>query len=152
MKIEIQTLNGTPVPMYQSNGAAAVDLTAVIECNQHGRKSSMIALDTGVTLKFKTGIKLNMKDRGVCAMILPRSGLGLKGINLANTTGLVDSDYQGEIVVALKNTGFSRFISHGDRIAQMIFLPVITAEFVQVDSFSTETERGESGFGSTGVS
>jgi dUTP pyrophosphatase len=83
---------------------------------------------------------------------MPRSGLGHNyGIKLGNSVGLIDSDYQGELKVSIKNTGNGLYkISPQDRIAQMLFVPVIRAEFVEVDEFSSSTERGEGGFGSTG--
>jgi dUTP pyrophosphatase len=88
----------------------------------------------------------------MCAVIIPRSGLGTRGLVLANTIGLIDADYRGEIVVTLVNTSEDPIVlKSGDRIAQMVFLPVFTPEFELVGDFASTTERGAGGFGSTGV-
>ena len=145
MKIEIKKLDPKVIlPAYETAGAAAVDLRANI--------NKAIKLDLGETALIPTGIAININDDKVAAVILPRSGLGHNyGIKLGNSVGLIDSDYQGELKVSIKNTGNGLYkISPQDRIAQMLFVPVIRAEFVEVDEFSSSTERGEGGFGSTG--
>jgi dUTP pyrophosphatase len=92
-----------------------------------------------------------MKDPNMCAMIMPRSGLGIKGILPANVLGLIDADYQGELVVHLKNHSQEAYVvQNGDRIAQLAFLPIIQPNFNIVTEFSEITARGEGGFGSTG--
>jgi dUTP pyrophosphatase len=145
MKIEIKKLDEKVIlPAYETAGAAAVDLRANI--------TKAIKLDLGETALIPTGIAININDDNVAAVILPRSGLGHNyGIKLGNSVGLIDSDYQGELKVSIKNTGNGLYkISPQDRIAQMLFVPVIRAEFVEVEEFSATTERGEGGFGSTG--
>jgi len=145
MKIEIKRLDEkVMLPAYETSGAAAVDLRANI--------SKAVKLDLGETALIPTGIAINIHDVEAAALIMPRSGLGHNyGIKLGNSVGLIDSDYQGELKVSIKNTGNGLYkISPQDRIAQMLFVPVIRAEFVEVDEFSSSTERGEGGFGSTG--
>ena len=97
------------------------------------------------------GYRIYIKDPTICGLIVPRSGLGVKGILLANVVGLIDSDYQGELIVHLKNHGEEKFmVTEGDRIAQLVFMPVFHAQFTEVDDWSVKTKRGEGGFGSTG--
>lgn len=144
------------LPNYATEGSVGIDLRASKEefthpndadCIQH----NPIVLFPGEVKLIKTGIAINMKNSYLCGVILPRSGLGHNhGIILGNGTGLIDNDYQGEIKVSLWNrSDKAHAIYIGDRIAQLIFLPIIKAQFDVVDSF-TPTERGESGFGSTG--
>ena len=145
MKIEIKKLDEKVIlPAYETAGAAAVDLRANI--------TKAIKLDLGETALIPTGIAININDDNVAAVILPRSGLGHNhGIKLGNSVGLIDSDYTGELKVSVKNTGTSVYkINPQDRIAQMKFIPIVRAEFVEVEEFSSSTERGEGGFGSTG--
>ena len=145
MKIEIKRLDKKVLlPAYETAGAAAVDLRANI--------TKAIKLDLGETALIPTGIAINIDNDEVAAVILPRSGLGHNhGIKLGNSVGLIDSDYTGELKVSVKNTGNGVYkINPQDRIAQMKFIPIIRAEFVEVDEFSTVTKRGEGGFGSTG--
>jgi dUTP pyrophosphatase len=145
MKIEIKKLDQKVIlPAYETSGAAAVDLRANI--------TKAIKLDLGETAMIPTGLAINILDGEVAALILPRSGLGHSyGIKLGNSVGLIDSDYQGELKVSIKNTGSGIYkITPQDRIAQMLFVPVIIAEFIEVEEFSTVTERGAGGFGSTG--
>ena len=98
-----------------------------------------------------TGIAIHLEDPGLCAMILPRSGLGHRGLVLGNLVGLIDSDYQGELKISTWNRGSEpQTIEPGDRIAQMIITPVIQPNFVEVDDFGA-SERGEGGFGHTGT-
>ena len=145
MKIEIKRLDKKVLlPAYETAGAAAVDLRANI--------TKAIKLDLGETALIPTGIAININNDEVAAVILPRSGLGHNhGIKLGNSVGLIDSDYTGELKVSVKNTGNGVYkINPQDRIAQMKFIPIIRAEFVEVEEFSTVTKRGEGGFGSTG--
>lgn len=129
------------LPTFATSGAAAIDLR-VAECVK--------IPPSGQVRAARTGIKIELPD-GVCGLILPRSGLGSKGIVLANTVGLIDSDYRGEIVLMLKNAGSTMFhIEEGERAAQMMFLSVHRPEFELVSELGT-TARGEGGFGSTGV-
>jgi dUTP pyrophosphatase len=109
-----------------------------------------IKLDLGETALIPTGIAININDDNVAAVILPRSGLGHNhGIKLGNSVGLIDADYNKELFVSIKNTGTGVYkINPQDRIAQMMFIPIIHVEFEEVEEFSTLTDRG--GFGSTG--
>ncbi len=131
-------------PHYATAGAAAVDLKA---CLEH----SMLLKAKG-QVKVPTGIAIQLPGPHVVALVFARSGLAAKhGINLTNGVGVIDSDYRGEVQVLLTNHGEEDFtINHGDRIAQMAFLPVFAARFVQMDELE-DTERGAGGFGSTGV-
>ncbi len=110
-----------------------------------------LELKPGQTELIPTGIAIHMQDRDLAAVILPRSGLGHKnGIVLGNLVGLIDSDYQGQLMVSCWNRGQANFtIQPGERIAQLVFVPVIQAQFERVEEFS-ESERGTGGFGSSG--
>ncbi len=144
INVEYQLLyENAQAPTYGTYGSAGMDLRACI--------GSPINLLPGSVTLVTTGLALNMKDRSMCAMILPRSGLGHKhGIVLGNLVGLIDSDYQGEIMVSLWNRSDQEYtINHGDRIAQLVFVPIAVANLVEVHEFS-RTERGSGGFGSTG--
>lgn len=148
MKIEMQLVDqrlgkSVDLPQYATRGSAGVDLRAMIS-------TSKLTIFPDQVLKIPTGVKFNMGE-GVVGMLYPRSGLGVNhGIILANGTGVIDSDYQGEIIVALWNRSKNPYeINCADKIAQIVFLPVIQAELELVESF-TPTERGEGGFGSTG--
>lgn len=136
--------NEFPVPNYATEGSAGLDLCACLD--------KPLELNPGETFLIPAGFAIHIEDSTLAAMILPRSGLGHKhGIVLGNLTGLIDSDYQGEIFVSCWNRGNATFtINPGDRIAQMIIVPVVQAEFEMVDSF-TETKRGAGGFGHTGL-
>ncbi|STX27878.1 deoxyuridinetriphosphatase [Legionella beliardensis] len=131
------------MPTYATEGSAGLDLRVCID------KSLQIAPNETVLLP--TGIAIYIADPNLAAVILPRSGLGHKhGIVLGNLVGLIDSDYQGELKISCWNRSEEHFTVHpGDRIAQLVFLPIVRAEFKVVDTF-TETDRGESGFGSSG--
>jgi dUTP pyrophosphatase len=111
------------------------------------------ALYPGEKMRVGVGFCLDMTPNPqMCAVVIPRSGLGVRGLVLDNTLGLIDADYQGEIVVTLVNTSEDPFVlKGGDRIAQTVFLPVLTPEFEVVGDFAATTERGAAGFGSTGV-
>lgn len=132
-----------PLPAYSTTGSAALDLRACLD--------GPITLAPGAQSLIPTGIAIYMENTHMAATILPRSGLGHKhGIVLGNLVGLIDSDYQGELMVSCWNRGASTFtIEPGDRIAQLMFVPVIRAQFELVESFE-ETGRGTGGFGSTG--
>ena len=131
------------LPSYASKGSAGLDLRACIEHVQ--------TLNPGETFLIPTGISIYIKDPNYAAVILPRSGLGHKhGIVLGNLVGLIDSDYQGELLVSCWNRSENAFLINPlERIAQLVILPVMQAKFNKVEEF-LETERGEGGFGSTG--
>lgn len=133
-----------PLPKYATSGSAGVDLHASLE------KELLIL--PGQIVRIPTGIAIELPNPDVGAFIFARSGLASKhGIALANGVGVVDSDYRGEIQVAVINHGKEKFrVKDGDRIAQMVFLPVFIADFLAVDQLE-ETNRGGGGFGSTGV-
>lgn len=154
MKIEIITKPGIAVPEYKTAGAAGFDLAADLRAFQEEVEGYGLGVlvEPGGRFLVPTGISVNINNPGVALYILPRSGLGSKGIRPSNTPGLIDSDYQGELKVALENAGHEPFfMKHGDRIAQGVFGPVFMADFVPVEQFSTTTERGAGGFGSSGV-
>ncbi len=131
------------LPAYATSGSAGLDLRACIDKAQ--------TLAPGDTVLIPTGIAIHIEDNGLCAMILPRSGLGHKhGIVLGNLVGLIDSDYQGQLFVSIWNRGNETFVLKPmDRIAQLVVVPVVQVEFNLVDDFDATT-RGEQGFGSTG--
>ncbi|MED5526139.1 dUTP diphosphatase [Gallaecimonas pentaromativorans] len=132
-----------PLPAYATEGSAGLDLRAVID--------AAIELAPGQTTLIPTGLAIYIQDPNLCATILPRSGLGHKhGIVLGNLVGLIDSDYQGQLMVSVWNRGNDSFtIAPGERIAQLVLLPVVQAQFEVVDEFQA-TERGEGGFGHSG--
>ena len=132
-----------PLPEFATAGSAGMDLRACIE--------APISLKPGDTELIPTGIAIHLKDPGYAALILPRSGLGHKhGIVLGNLTGLIDSDYQGQLFVSVWNRGHHTFqIEVGERIAQMIIVPVAQVEFEIVTDFE-ESVRGGGGFGHSG--
>lgn len=161
MIIEIKVLDEAKRFYPKGRPAAATPLSAAMD---------LCAVTAGVVapgacIGFRTGISLNMAhlsesegavSMGMCAVVLPRSGLGTKGLILGNSVGLIDPDYQGEIVVHLWNRlppgrHTNRMVAAGDRIAQLLFLPFAIPELKVVDTFSAKTERGIGGFGSTGV-
>ena len=148
-KIELKILdarigNKFPLPRYGTDGAAGLDLGACL--------NAPLTLKPGDTQLIPTGIAIHIGDTGLAAVLLPRSGLGHKhGIVLGNLVGLIDSDYQGQIFVSCWNRGKEAFtIEPGDRIAQMVFVPVVQAEFEIVQDFEA-SRRGAGGFGHTGV-
>ncbi len=136
--------NEIPLPEYATKGSAGLDLRACL-------KESII-LEPGDTQLIPTGLSIYIEDPQYAALILPRSGLGHKhGIVLGNLTGLIDSDYQGELMVSCWNRGQSTFtIEPGERIAQLIIVPVVQAQFELVKDFHQNSARGEGGFGHTG--
>jgi dUTP pyrophosphatase len=144
LKILDQRLgNSFPLPSYATQGSAGLDLRVCID------ESLQIAPQETVLLP--TGLSIYIEDPNLAAVILPRSGLGHKhGIVLGNLVGLIDSDYQGELKISCWNRNQEHFTVHpGDRIAQLVFLPIVQASFTVVDAF-TQSSRGESGFGSSG--
>ena len=132
-----------PLPAHATDGSAGLDLRACLD--------APLVLKPGETVLIKTGIAIHIGDSGLAAMIYPRSGLGHKhGIVLGNLTGLIDSDYQGELMVSTWNRGSAEFtIQPGERIAQLVFVPVVQAKLMPVDSFET-SKRGAGGFGHSG--
>ena len=148
-RIQLKVLNSKvgqdfPLPNYATIGSAGLDLRACL--------SEPLTLSPGSTELIPTGLAIHIADKQYAATILPRSGLGHKhGIVLGNLVGLIDSDYQGEIMISCWNRGQKSFtINPGDRIAQMIIVPVAQVEFEIVDEFS-ESDRGTGGFGSSGM-
>lgn len=133
-----------PLPNYASIGSAGLDLRACIDEPQ--------VIQPGDAALIKTGIAIHIADRTIAGMILPRSGLGHKhGIVLGNLVGLIDSDYQGPLMVSCWNRGQTAYtIQPWDRIAQLVFVPLVHADFQIVNEFNTESVRGEGGFGSSG--
>lgn len=131
------------LPEYSTSGSAGLDLRACID--------AQMKIEPGQTVLVPTGFAINIEDPKYAAVILPRSGLGHKhGIVLGNLVGLIDSDYQGQIMVSVWNRGSKSFnIEPMDRIAQLVVIPVVQVQFNLVDDFS-ETIRGSGGFGSTG--
>ncbi len=146
MQLELKILDPRlrdQLPHYSTAGAAGLDLRAAIV--------SPIDLNPGETQLVPTGMAIHIGDPGYAALILPRSGLGHKhGIVLGNLVGLIDSDYQGQLLVSCWNRGRTTFILNPmERLAQLVIVPVVQAEFKIVDEFA-ESHRGEGGFGSTG--
>ena len=133
-----------PLPAYATDGSAGLDLRACIEQPLH--------LNPGETKLIPSGVAIHIGDSNLAAVILPRSGLGHKhGIVLGNLVGLIDSDYQGPLMVSAWNRGQQEFvIEPGDRIAQLVFVPIVQASFEVVTEFA-ESQRGEGGFGHTGT-
>ena len=147
-KVELKILDPRlgkefPLPSYTTEGSAGIDLRACLD--EH------LKISPGETHLIPTGMAIHMRDKGLAAIILPRSGLGHKhGIVLGNLVGLIDSDYQGQIFVSCWNRGDRDFvIEPGDRISQMIFIPIIQAEFEIVDEFEA-SQRGAGSFGHSG--
>ncbi|MCD1126393.1 dUTP diphosphatase [Jinshanibacter sp. LJY008] len=132
-----------PLPTYATVGSAGLDLRACLD--------AAVTLNPGETQLLPTGLAIHIADPSLAAVILPRSGLGHKhGVVLGNLVGLIDSDYQGQLMVSVWNRGQIPFIVEpGERIAQMVFVPVVQAEFNIVEDFES-SERGEGGFGHSG--
>jgi len=131
------------LPAYATPGSAGLDLRACLD--------SAVTLAPGQTILIPTGLAIHINDPGLAALILPRSGLGHKhGIVLGNLVGLIDSDYQGQLLVSCWNRGQTTFVIEPlERIAQLVLVPVVQAQFRLVEEFDA-TQRGEGGFGSTG--
>ncbi len=147
-KIDVKILDqriGTefPLPAYATTGSAGLDLRALVE--------EGFDIQPGETKLIPTGLSIYIADPNLAAVILPRSGLGHKnGIVLGNLVGLIDSDYQGPLMVSMWNRGSQPFrVEVGDRIAQLVFVPVVQAEFNIVSEFE-QTDRGTGGFGHSG--
>ena len=147
-KVDVKVLDARigsefPLPTYATDGSAGLDLRACLD--------APLVLAPGQTQLIRTGLAIHIADPSLAGLVLPRSGLGHKhGIVLGNLVGLVDSDYQGELMVSCWNRGAETFtIQPGERIAQYVLVPVVQAEFRMVDEFE-QTERGAGGFGSSG--
>jgi dUTP pyrophosphatase len=147
-KIQLKVLdsrfgNEFPLPQYETEGSAGLDLRACLE--------APLKVDPAAVALIPTGIAIHIGDESLAATILPRSGLGHKhGIVLGNLVGLIDSDYQGPLMISVWNRSNETYtIKPGERIAQLVFLPVKRAEFEIVTDFN-DSGRGEGGFGSTG--
>ncbi len=134
-----------PAPSYATEGSAGIDLLAMVE--------TPLMLQPGDVTMVPTGIAMHIQDPGLAGMILPRSGLGHRhGIILGNSVGLIDSDYQGPLMISIWHRGTEAFvIQPGDRIAQLVLVPVVQAQWHLVDDFDAVSARGVGGFGSTGV-
>jgi dUTP pyrophosphatase len=146
MKLDLKILDARMrdyLPAYATPGSAGLDLRAAIEAS--------ITLEPGQTALVPTGLAIHVGDPGYAALILPRSGLGHKhGIVLGNLVGLIDSDYQGELMISTWNRGHTTFtLNPMERLAQLVIVPVVQAQFNIVDEFPA-SERGAGGFGSTG--
>lgn len=133
-----------PLPAYATAAAAGMDLRAMLDVS--------LELQPGATALVPSGLAIHIGDPQLCAVVLPRSGLGHKhGLVLGNLTGLIDADYQGPLMISLWNRGATAYtIAPGDRVAQLVFLPVARACFSRVDEFA-DSARGSGGFGHTGV-
>jgi len=147
-KLEVRILDPRigrdyPLPAYATSGSAGIDLRACLD--------APLELKPGDTQLIPSGIAIHLSDPGYAAIVLPRSGLGHKhGIVLGNLVGLIDSDYQGQVFVSCWNRGQSTFtIQPGERIAQLVVVPVVQVEFEVVNEFAA-SERGAGGFGSSG--
>jgi len=147
-KLQVRILDdriGTtiPLPAYATDGSAGLDLRALLD--------APLVLEPGATVLVRTGLSFYIEDPHYAGLILPRSGLGHKhGIVLGNLVGLIDSDYQGELMVSCWNRGQAAFtLNPGERLAQYVLVPVVQAEFEIVSEF-TATARGAGGFGSSG--
>ena len=147
-KIETKIINplvgaNIPLPGYATPGSAALDLRACL--------SQAITVQPGETVLIPSGIAISIHDPGLVALLAPRSGLGIKhGIVLANTIGVIDSDYQGQLMVSTWNRGSATFtLNPMERLAQLVIVPVLQVEFNVVDEFGA-SDRGAGGFGSTG--
>ncbi|HDR9154441.1 TPA: dUTP diphosphatase [Burkholderia vietnamiensis] len=146
MKLDLKILDARMrdyLPAYATTGSAGLDLRACLD--------APVTLQPGETTLVPTGLAIHLADPGYAALILPRSGLGHKhGIVLGNLVGLIDSDYQGQLMVSTWNRGQSAFVLNPfERLAQLVIVPVVQAQFSIVDDFA-QSERGEGGFGSTG--
>lgn len=133
-----------PIPRYETAGAAGIDMIACLD--------EPLTLPVGSCALIGSGIAIHIDNPGYAAVLLPRSGLGaLKGVVLGNSVGLIDSDYQGQIKIAAWNRNRNKEveINPGDKIAQLVIMPVIRALFTVVSAFDNESHRGAGGFGST---
>jgi dUTP pyrophosphatase len=145
VKILDPRFNGEwPLPDYATEASAGLDLRAALDAE--------LTLQPGDTALVPSGLAIHIADPGLCAVVLPRSGLGHKhGIVLGNGTGLIDADYQGPLMISVWNRGREAFtMAPGDRIAQLVLLPIVRARLQVVDAFG-DSARGAGGFGHTGV-
>lgn len=142
INVKIMMTRDMPTPAYATDGSAAVDL----------RAAESLTIEAGARALVPTGVHIAPETKNVVAIVAARSGLAIKhGISLSNGIGVIDSDYRGEICVGLINHSDKPFsIERGDRIAQLMFMPVLIANLIPAESLD-ETERGSGGFGSTGV-
>lgn len=136
--------NEIPLPHYATEGSAGLDMRACIDAD--------VVVGPGETVLIPTGMAIHIGDNGLAAVLLPRSGLGHKhGLVLGNLTGLIDSDYQGQVFISCWNRGSAAYtVKPGERIAQMVFVPVEQVAFSVVDEFAS-SDRGEGGFGHSGT-
>jgi dUTP pyrophosphatase len=148
-KIETKIMNplmgsSIPLPHYATSGSAAMDLRACL--------SEPLTVQPGETVLIPSGIAISIHDSSLVALLVPRSGLGIKhGIVLANTVGVIDSDYQGEIGIGIHNRGKAAYtVEPGERVCQMMFVPVTQVVLGVVEDFSRDSARGAGGFGHTG--
>jgi len=143
VKILDERVRDFPLPSYATAGSAGLDLRALLD--------GPLTLAPGDCELVRTGLAVHIGDPGLAGMILPRSGLGHKhGIVLGNLVGLIDSDYQGELMISVWNRGESEFVLEpGERLAQYVLVPVVQAELVEVSEFEA-SQRGEGGFGHSG--
>ena len=146
INVKILLSRGMEAPAYATEGSAAIDLRAAID------EGTTVTIEPGERALIPTGLAISPETTGVVAIVAARSGLAIKqGICLSNGIGVIDSDYRGEICVGLHNTSRVPFtVNRGDRIAQMMFMPVLSAKLIEAASLD-ETARGAGGFGSTGV-
>lgn len=146
LNVKIKLTRGMSAPEYATDGSAAVDLRAALDENE------IVTIAPGERALIPTGLAISPESSDVVGIIAGRSGLGVKkGVTLSNCIGVIDSDYRGEICVGLINHGSEPFDIHrGDRIAQMMFMPVLHASFLETDTLD-QTDRGTGGFGHTGV-
>lgn len=147
MKVDLKILDARiaeRIPQYATAGSAGLDLRALLD--------EPVTIAPGETILVHTGIAIHVADPGYAALILPRSGLGhKKGIVLGNLVGLIDSDYQGELMISTWNRGNDPFVLEPfERLAQLVIVPVVQAQFNVVDDFEASA-RGTGGFGSTGT-
>ena len=147
MQIDLKVLDErlhNYLPAYATPGSAGLDLRALLD--------APVTIAPGETVLVRTGLAIHIGDPGYAALILPRSGLGhKKGIVLGNLVGLIDSDYQGELMISTWNRGSEPFVLEPfERLAQLVIVPVVQADFRLVDDFAA-SERGAGGFGSTGT-
>jgi len=148
-KIQIKIVNPMlgrdfPMPEYATEGSAGIDLKACLD--------EPLTIESGETKLIGSGMAVDIQDRSLMAVLVSRSGLGVKkGINVAQGAGIIDSDYHGQVFVGLWNRSSEPYIVNpGERVCQMLFVPVVQAELEVVDGFVSDTERGSGGFGSTG--
>lgn len=148
-KIEMKIMNplvgsSIPLPSYATEGSAAMDLRACL--------MEPLTVKPNETVIIPSGIAVSINDPTIVAILAPRSGLGIKhGLVLANTIGVIDSDYQGEIGIGIHNRGMEPYtVEPGERICQMLFMPVVQSLLTVVEEFSAQSARGAGGFGHTG--